>query len=176
MTLNEHMDYFGDAKIELSSAKLRFKTIPELGFIEALSETTKGLKLHFPLDKALGDIVEIGEASWSFGIRAARLKSDLLNEDYVQIENVSNIRHLVIELDASRVEFSLHPDHISNWQQALVNFSKLKSLKFVLKLSRGKTRKGGKEKKQKLDPIISDLQSYFKYPNGNTPEAMIEVG
>ena len=173
MTLNEHMDYFEDAKIELSSAKLRFKTIPDLGFIDALSETTKGLKLHFPLDKALGDIVELGEVSWSFDIRAARLKSDLLNEYYVQIENVSNIRHLVIELDASHVEFSLHPDHISNWQQALANFTKLKSLKFVLKLSRGK---GGKQKKQKLDPTISDLKSYFKYPNGKTPEAVIEVG
>ena len=177
MTPNEHMTYFEAAKIDLSEAELHFNLIPELGFIDALAENTKNLKLYFPTNKALGDLIEVGDLSWSFSIRAARLKSDMLVEEYVQIENVSDIRHLVLELDASHDGFNLHSDHIATWQQALSNFSNLETLKIVLKLSRRNSRgKTGAKKKQALEPILSDLRVYFRYSNGKVPETVIEMG
>ena len=177
MTQNDHINYFEAVKVDLSEAKLHFNVVPELGFINALADTTKSLELYFPTNKVLGDLVEVGDLSWSFSIRSARLTSDMLIEEYVQIESVSNIRHLVLELDASHDGFNLHSDHIATWQQALANFSNLETLKIVLKVSRRNSRgKTGAKKKQALEPILSDLRAYFRYSNGKVSETLIEMG
>ena len=177
MAPNTHLNYFEAANVELSEAKLHFNVIPELGFIEALAENTGNLELHFSTKKTLGDLVEIGATSWAANIRTARISSDMSIEEYVQIENVSNIRHLVLELDASHDGFNLHADHIATWQQALANFSNLETLKIVLRVSRRNSRgKTGMKKKQALEPILSDLRAYFRYPDGKVPETIIEMG
>lgn len=176
MTPNEHMTYFEAAKIDLSEAELHFNLIPELGFIDALAENTKNLKLYFPTNKALGHLIEVGGLSGSFSIRAARLKSEMLTEEYDQIKEVSDIRHLVLELDARHDGFNLQSDHIATWQDALSNFSNLETLKIVLKLSRRISRGKGAKKKQALEPILSDLRACFRYPNGKVPETVIEMG
>jgi hypothetical protein len=177
MSPNKHITYFEVAKVDLSEARLKFNIIPDLGFINAFAENTKNLELYFPTDKTLGDLVEVADLSWSFSIRAARLTSDMLVEEYVRIESFSNIRHLVLELDASHDGFNLHSDHIATWQQALANFSNLETLKIVLKLSRRNSRgKAGAKKKEALEPILSDLRAYFRYPDGKVPETTIEMG
>lgn len=124
----------------------------------------------------MGDLVEIGATFWASNIRAARISSDILVEEYVQIENISNIRHLVLELEAGSRDFDLDSDDISRWQQALANFSSLETLKIIIIIPRRHVRgPSGKKKKQELESVLSDLRAYFRYPDQKTPETAIEM-
>lgn len=176
MSFDNHMDFFEEMKFSLRKGKLHFSTIPDKDFIEALNENTEALQLHFPLDQILGDVTEIAESNWSLSVRQARLTSDLLIEEYVTIENLSRIRHLVLEVDAFDKGPSLDDRDIRNWQHALLNFERLKTLKIVFKIGRKRGRKsGGVDRRLEMEKMLSDLKYQINpFEGGKLPETAIE--
>ena len=154
--INKYIEVFEEAKFEVSGGLLQFKTIPDLQFLDALYEVSGDVEFFFPREKLLGDLVIIGESSWSQNIRQAKVASDLFIEEFDEISRLSNIQKLTVQVKG---ETFLDED-LSNWQSALMGFQNLVELDIDILTKRtphSRTKMG-------TENIGSKIALYFKHP------------
>ena len=173
---NDHFEYLEAVNLELSRGVFHFKKIPDSNFLEALCESTMECELYFPLNKSLGVVSEVSHENWINSVKQIRIESDLLVEGADIIKKFSNVRHLVLILNTGRKIPYLLEGHISEWQETLMDFKDLQSLKIVLD-TRTRSKKNREEfaSKEEFEKFLGDLKYLLNpFSNGKIPETAIE--
>ena len=155
--IDKYIEVFEEAKFEISGGLLKFKTIPDLQFLDALYEFSGEVEFFFPREKLLGDLVLIGGSSWSQNIRQAKVASDLFIEGFDQILMLSNVQKLTVQVK----DGTFLDEDLLNWQSALMEFQNLVELD--INILTKKTMRS--RAKMETDNICSKIAPYFQHSN-----------